>query len=695
MNSNTRCVRFVRCFRRSTVAVAMIAASVSLCRAEDAAALRLVPFPKEIKLSDGTFSLKRPLVIEAPPGQLPVVAKVLGQEMRRAGLATPKSRALSKNRHLLRMAAPGTAAIDAGEFRKDATDEDYVLRVSPDGVVVEGRGVAGLLHGAQTLVQLLRANRRGDALPCLEIRDWPSLRWRSFQNDMTRGPSAKLETLQRQVELGAMLKMNLFTYYMEYQYAFRRHPDIGPKNGSLKPEELSRLVKFSRPLGVDILGNQQSFGHLDWILKKDRYASLREDHQIITPVKEESYRLLDDLYRDVCPILPFPMFNVCCDETWGLGTGASKELAAKIGVGGVYVQHIRRVHELLARYKKRMMMWGDIILKHPDKLGDIPKDTIMLTWGYGSLPSFEKQIVPFKESGFEFFVCPGVSDWSQILPHFERASINIRNFVRDGARHGAIGMINTEWKDDGESLNAPNWHGYAWGAECAWNSSSTEPADFNRRLGGVLFGEKGDHFGQAISLLSETFKIPGMLTMNNKRFWQPDFPVPSNATGLREQAEKLLALVRPAIEHLEACRRDAAVNAELIDSLILGARRMELIGQRSLDALEVVRLYRAAQINSSKHEANAQLQQAIDLVRGKVEPHAKLGRQFAALWLAENKPYALEWTTKRYDSFVAGYEAVAQQLSHAWEQLKKGQPLPKPEDVKLVALPAPPKKNSK
>ena len=41
------------------------------------------------------------------------------------------------------------------------------------------------------------------------------------------------------------------------------------------------------------------------------------------------------------------MFNVCCDETWGLGTGPSRDLAQQIGVGGVYVRHIRRVHHLL------------------------------------------------------------------------------------------------------------------------------------------------------------------------------------------------------------------------------------------------------------------------------------------------------------------------------------------------------------
>ena len=561
------CRSLARYACRWTLTLAIATMGASLGPAEDAATLRLVPFPKELRLEAGELALDSTLVLEGPADRLPLLLKLLGTELQRAGLPAPNPRPLSASVNRFRLIAGSRSDAAEGKLRDKGTDEDYTLHVTPGGVVVAGRGPAGLLHGAETLVQLIRANRRGNHLPCLTIADWPSLRWRCFQNDMTRGPSATLETLQQQVALGAMLKMNLFTYYMEYQYAFSRHPEIGPPDGSLEPGELGRLVAYARPLGIEVLGNQQSFGHLEGILKHQRFAGLRETSAVITPVKEETYRLLDELYSEVCPILPFEFFNVCCDETFGLGTGPSKELAAKIGVGGVYVGHVRRVHDLLAgKYKKRMMMWGDIILMHPEHLAKIPKDTIMLTWDYSPRESFENQIVPFAKSGYEFFVCPGVQDWSRVLPDFAATQVNVRNFVRDGAKHGALGMLNTSWKDDGESLNAPNWHGYAWGAECAWNASATEPADFERRIGAVLFGEKGDHFGQAIRLLAQVHAMP------NSRFWENDFLSRRSPALVRAEADRLLALVCPAREHLEACRRQATVNAELLDALIFAAR---------------------------------------------------------------------------------------------------------------------------
>ena len=671
---------------------AATAVSTLAVEAEGAASLRLVPFPKEVKLAEGRFALDRPLVLTAQVGLAEDVGRLVNAELARHGLREAKLRPVElepiEGMPWALSLAPGEAGrFPTPSFRQEAIEEDYVLEASPASIGIGARGRAGLLYGVHTLCQLIRANLRDKAIPCLTVRDWPSLRWRCFQDDLTRGPSSTLEELKREVTLGAFLKMNLFTYYMEHQYAFAKHPAIGPKDGSLLPEELKALVEYAKPLGVDILGNQQSFGHFGHILKHEQYKPLQEVGGVLCPTKEESYQLLDDLYSEVVPLLPFPFFNVCCDETWGLGKGPSKALADKIGVGGVYAGHLRRIHDLLKdKYQKRMMMWGDIILQHPEHLKEIPKDTIMLTWGYGPAASFEHQIIPFAKSGYEFFVCPGVNNWSRILPDFGASVANIQNFVRDGAKHGALGMLNTSWDDDGENVNAPNWHGFAWGAECAWNGSATPYADFSRRIGAVLFGEKTDHFGQAIDILAKTHRLPGMHGMNNRRFWQDDLgPMKTTAAAEKANAERLLELVRPAIEHLEACRKEATANGELLDAFIFGARRMELIGQRMLDRLDVATLYAAAYEGALK-DAAPLLAKVEAVVEKNRAAHEALGKQFAELWMRENRLYALDWTQRRYAAAVARYGALASRLAALRKDAEASKPLPPPSQVGLALL---------
>ncbi len=673
--------------RRGCVALLMglLMLTASTARGDDAERLRLVPFPKEVELRAGAFPLAQSLVLEAPEAQSEVLGRLLNDELRQAGLAAARMRTIRSSRPAFRLSAQG-GVLMLPSLPPQEAPERYALEVRADEVACAAENPEGLVCGLQTLRQLIRANRSGNALACLEIRDWPSLRWRCFQDDMTRGPSSKLDTLKFEASLGSYLKLNLMTFYMEHQYAFKKHPEIGPRDGSLTPEDLSALVAYAKPLRLDILGNQQSLGHFSQILKHSQYTNLAETADVLTPVREESYRLLDDMYSEVCPRLPFPWFNVCCDETYGLGTGQARELAAQIGVGGVYVQHIRRVHDLLRdKYQKRMMMWGDIILQHPGNLSGLPKDTIVLTWGYDARASFEDQIVPFAKSGYEFFVCPGVNNWRRILPDFGVAVTNIQHFVRDGVKNGAIGMINTDWEDDGEAINAVKWHADAWAAECAWNASKTSPEVFNRRVGAVLFGERGDHFGQAVELLARTHRLPSMNGMFNARFWEKDFVPKTRPIAVEAAASTLQATVLPAVEHLEACRREARCNRHVLDAYLFGARRMALIAQRMLDGVEVAQLYEEAWRTPAKVK---NLEEIDRLVLRNRNAHEAMGRQFAALWLSENKPYALDWTLARYTNTVTEYDTLRRKVSAARAAHAAGRPLPAPEEVDL-AIPKP------
>jgi hypothetical protein len=644
--------------------------------------LRLVPFPKSVALETGRFFFKKSLAFEISDGQGELTAQLLNAELQRAGLRGARVGRLKSAGPAFRLATRKHALV-LPDLPQQASSESYALDVRSDEIVCAAKDPAGLFCGLQTLCQLIRANRQGDTLPCLQIRDWPSLRWRCFQDDMTRGPSSTLDTLKFEASLASYLKLNLMTYYMEYQFAFKNHPNIGPTNGSLTPQDLSALVAYAKPLHLEVLGNQQSFGHFGQILSHPEYAALRETPDVLTPVREETYHFLDDLYSEECPVLTFPWFNICCDETDGLGTGPAKELAASIGVGGVYVRHIRRIHDLLRdKHNKRMMMWGDIILQHPGNLTEIPKDTIMLIWGYDSRANFESQILPFSKSGYEFFVCPGVSDWNRILPDFGVAITNIQNFVRDGTKHGAIGMLNTDWEDDAEALKAVKWHADAWAAECAWNASATPIEAFNRRVGAVLFDERGDEFGQAVALLTQTHRLPGMKDMFNARFWEKDFVPKAGPVAIQATASNLLAIVRPALGHLEACLQQAKCNQHVLEVFLFGARRMEFIGQRMLDGLEAAQLYEQARQSSADASKLAQMER---LIRKNRDTYERLGRQFTALWLSESKPYALDWTLGRYTNAVNECDALRRKVEAARVAAAAGQPLPPAGELGLAA----------
>jgi hexosaminidase len=674
--------------------VACILLTVRL-RAESVSAdsLRLVPFPKQVQVANDGLKLEDDLVIQVNEIEPATQAAVdLQLEMARRAKGEFAVRTMTEKNGeplLLWLGAKKTPRDQVLRVigSTPEQEEGYELVVNNKFAAVGARHPAGLAHGIQTLRQLVRANVRDGRIPAVTIRDWPSLRYRGFSDDITRGPSPTVATLQGDLDLTAFLRMNFFTYYLEHQFAFAKHPLIGPKDGSLKPEELKALVAYAADRGVEIIGNQQSFGHF-WNLLRHEPADLRETPNIVNPVNEKTYQFLDDLYSEQAPLLTSKFFNVCCDETEGLGTGASKELAAQIGVGGVYTRHIRRLHDLLRdHYGKRMMMWGDIILNHPDNLADIPKDTVMLTWGYDARASFEKQITPFAKSGYEFFICPGVSCWNRVLPDFQVAVTNISHFVRDGAKQNALGMLNTTWDDSGENLAGYNWHGIAWGAECAWNASATPIEVFNRRVGAVLFGNDGPEFGEAVELLGRAHRLSTFEKMNDKAFWKVDFAeLLKNEKSATSQAETLKEIVRTARTKLVGAKQSARVDAKILDQFIFGADRMEFMADRILEGGRAVSAYRQAAVTSDAAEASRLLRDdCIARISGLRDKLASLKPRYIELWNRENRPFALDVVTRRFDVAIGYYDGVLKRLAAAEENLKNRRPLPPVEQIGFPA----------
>src|SRR5438067_1366472 len=101
-------------------------------------------------------------------------------------------------------------------------------------------------------------------------------------------------------------------------------------------------------------------------------------------------------------------------------------------------------------------------------LGIIPKEMIADAWEYDAREDFTPKIKPFRDAGLDVFISPGSSSWNRVWPDFNVAFPNIRNFVRDGQRLGAIGMLNTTWDDDGEALFGMTWPALVLGSACSW-----------------------------------------------------------------------------------------------------------------------------------------------------------------------------------------------------------------------------------
>src|SRR5947208_3511040 len=404
-------------------------------------------------------------------------------------------------------------------------DEGYVLLVSPHEVVVAGRTAAGTFYGLQTLKQLVRGEDAGAFIPSVKIIDWPTMRWRGVSDDISRGPVPTVDYIKRQIRTEASFKLNMHSFYMEHTFASESNPLIGPAGGSLTPAEIRELVAYAQRYHVELVPEQQTFGHLHKALRLEKYAELAETPygDVLSPQRSGTYKLIADLYKELNELFPGQFFHLGEDETFELGEGQSKAEAQAKGVGAVYFEHLNRVRDLLKPYNRRLMFWGDIALHHPDLIGNVPKDVIAMNWQYAALDDYSKSINPFKDAGLDQFVCPGAHTWNQIFPNLAAASKNIINFVRDGQKAGAIGMMNTTWDDDGETLFDMAWYSIALGAAASWQEGAMDRTQFDNNFAWSFFRAEGNDLLSATQMLGSVGQTISGGATTDDLFWREPF----------------------------------------------------------------------------------------------------------------------------------------------------------------------------
>jgi hexosaminidase len=248
------------------------------------------------------------------------------------------------------------------------------------------------------------------------------------------------------------------TLVMEWEatYPFEKHPLI-PNKYAYTKEEIKSFIKYCSDHSIDVIPLQQSFGHVEYILRHDRYKELREDqkdYSQVCPLEEEgNKKLFTDLFTELAATHPSKYFHIGGDETYLLGhCDKCKAKAAQEGTSKLYIDHIKMLCDIVISLGKIPVMWADIALKHPEALKLLPKQTILIDWNYGwGLSNFgehEKLI----EAGFEVWGAPSLRSHpdNYFLTQWEKHFNNIRDFIPTCRELGYKGIIMTSWSTSGQ-----------------------------------------------------------------------------------------------------------------------------------------------------------------------------------------------------------------------------------------------------
>jgi hexosaminidase len=532
--------------------------------------------------------------------------------------------------------------------------QGYELSITPDGITVDGRDEAGVFYGVCTLIQVIEQS--GPQLPALRVEDWPDFLARGLMLDISRDKVPTMDTVRGIVDMLAGWKVNQFQLYTEHTFAYRSHPEVWANASPFTGQEIMELDQYCRERYVELVPNQNSFGHMTRWLTHARYQSLAETHETfktpwgtheapfsLCPGDPGSLELVRSLYDELLPHFSSRMFNVGCDETWDVGQGRSKDDCGARGSGRVYLDFLLNVHREVKARDRVMQFWGDIIVQHPDLVAELPRDAIALEWGYEADHPFDTNGERFGAAGIPFYVCPGTSAWTSIAGRTANAIGNLQNAADNGLKHGAVGYLNTDWGDRGHWQVLPiSYLGYAAGAAYSWALEANRALDVSQAVSWHAFHDPAGTMGCVAFDLGNVYQAVGFAPHNaSVLFWilqRPLQEIPKrypNLTpaGLNRALEAIDQAMQP-LGSAQMLRPDAGL---VIHEFGHTARLLRHACRRGLLALE------------------ADTGKAASLKRALDQDMREITADYRHIWLARNRVGGLADSMARLEQARANY----------------------------------------
>lgn len=532
--------------------------------------------------------------------------------------------------------------------------QGYELSVQKDGILIYYGGPEGAFYAVSTLKQLIICCK--NELPCLHIADKPAFTTRGLMIDISRCKVPKIGTLYQIADLMGDLKLNQMQLYIEgFSFAYPSFPDYWRNLTPITGEEIMELDRYCRDRYIDLVPNQNTFGHMEpWLMTKE-FHSLAEcengftfqnvfikNPRCLNPLDPRSIELVRTMTDDLLCYFTSEYYNVCCDETLELGQGKSKETVEKVGLGRVYLDHLLKIHEIAKAHGKRMMFWGDIIKEYPELVKELPKDVIALEWGYAPSQPTEESCAVYRDAGVPFYVCPGTNSWNAVLGKTDKMLENIRRAAVTGQKYGAIGLLNTDWGDEGHWHPLPvSYAGFAYGAAMSWgpekNQSVEKLEDF---LNAVIFQDANKKMGRFVLEAGNYFQLEDNSPLNITKMVELLY------RGFEwEGKDNSIESLRKIIDYLNRQR-------QTFESTDLRCGEAPLIYNEYDYALRLV-------THAAKHgifktlDADGRRKMAAELH----DDMEDIIFRFQSVWLQRNKPSRMAESLQNLEGFKKGYES--------------------------------------
>jgi hexosaminidase len=367
--------------------------------------LNLMPVPASVQRGTGQLPIDSSFSVALTGFQDTIlksgIDRFVIQLSRQTGIPFQRGTAMRGNPTLSIHAEHGKEAV-----QKLGEDESYQLVVNQSGAELSAENSLGILHGLQTLLQLVQPTPTGFAVPVVTIKDAPRFPWRGLLIDVCRH-FIPLDVLKRNVDAMAAVKMNVLHLHLSDNEGFRIESMKFPKlqedgsNGSYYTQaEMREFIAYAHERGIRLLPEFDVPGHSrSWLVGYPELASGPGPYTLVSnvdpvmdPTQEATYKFLDKFIGEMAGLFPDAYFHIGGDEVNGQQWNANPKIQSFIRAHGLKTNQDlqayfnQRLEKIVSKHHKIMVGWDEVL--HPD----LPKNILVQSWrGQQSLAAAAKQ----------------------------------------------------------------------------------------------------------------------------------------------------------------------------------------------------------------------------------------------------------------------------------------------------------------
>ncbi len=533
-------------------------------------------------------------------------------------------------------------------------DEGYRIYRKDNELIIEYGNKAGAFYAVSTLKQIFKNH---SVISFDRIEDEPDFKIRGIMLDISRNKIPTMKTLCKLIDIFADLKINHLQLYIEgFSFAYPSFPEVWKDGTPVTGEEIIELDKYCKDRMIELVPNQNSFGHMTSWLEREEFNHLAESKEgyvnaiglyeppgTLNPLDPRTIAFIENLYDDILPYFTSKLFNVGLDEPYDLGTGKSQKACEQYGKGRVYLDFLLKINELVQKKGKKMMFWGDIIINYPELIKEIPKDTVILEWGYEEEHPFKEHCKQYKEAGIPFYVCPGTSSWKSILGRTTNMKNNLKNAAINGKELGAEGFLITDWGDYGHWQYLPiSYPAFVYGAALSWNVKNNIDVYLDLYLDTYIFHDKSRLTAKTLQNLGNYYLFESCKAFNSTATANTLLVDINNMKPLEGQTIDVFLNIR---DYVNEVKKDLELIQSDFEDAALVKRELQNACQLILHGTQLAKLkFMIASKDTPQREFILEMINNID----------KIMKLHKELWLERNRPGGL------YES-LTGFEKLKNQ----------------------------------